>query len=296
MAGRNLSIAVGLMLIAGCSASSGSDPSFGESSDGASTESAVEPSSDARPGEPLADAAGASAVDGYAAPSDSGGSHLDATEGRVDARGGGEVDARRGEAGESSDAGEEADVSERSAGDGGDAQGGALESGRLVGITAAHNAVRAMVQTQPPLPPLVWSQTIADYAQQWATSLATTMCAQPVHRTGAELQAKGYGENLATFSGGGALGAVSTAQQAVDAWAAEEACWTYGTIQGTEKCDVTCYTNLHSDGCGHYTQVVWRGSTQLGCGVASCKNRGATEDIWICNYAPAGNFIGRSPY
>ena len=199
------------------------------------------------------------------------------------------------------------DATETATGDAGDASragdaGGVdPESGRLAGITAAHNAVRAAVKTQPPLPPLVWSQEIADYAQQWATTLATSMCAQPQHRSGADLLAKGYGENLAAFSAGGAprggmAGNASTAQQAVNAWAAEIACWTYGTVLGTETCNTACYTNLHSDGCGHYTQVVWRGSTKLGCGVGTCKNGALTEDIWICNYAPAGNIIGRAPY
>lgn len=177
-----------------------------------------------------------------------------------------------------------------------------VEMGRLMGITAAHNAVRAMVSTQPALPPLVWSPTVAAYAQQWATQLATNNCAAPQHRSGAELQAMNYGENLATFEGGGfGTGDVSTAQKAVDAWAGEVACWTYGTISGggpggTEKCNSSCYMAMNSDGCGHYTQIVWRKSLELGCGVATCKNGQATEDIWICNYAPAGNIIGQAPY
>jgi pathogenesis-related protein 1 len=49
----------------------------------------------------------------------------------------------------------------------------------------------------------------------------------------------------------------------------------------------------NSDGCGHYTQVVWRKSTDLGCGFATCSGGGGfVNDIWICNYAPAGNSIG----
>jgi pathogenesis-related protein 1 len=178
------------------------------------------------------------------------------------------------------------------------ASGGDQETGRLVGMTAAHNAVRAKVSTQPPLPPLTWSSTLAEYAQQWATQLASSpsTCAAPMHRSGAELQAKDYGENLAAFSGRGQVGNVSTAQQAVDGWAAEVACWTYGTIQGTEQCNMSCYENLSSDGCGHYTQIVWRTSMELGCGVATCQNGQYTEDIWICNYAPAGNIIGKAPY
>jgi len=180
------------------------------------------------------------------------------------------------------------------------APAGDPETGRLEGITAAHNAVRAMVSTQPPLPDLTWSPTLAAYAQAWATQLASSpsTCAAPVHRSSSDLQAKDYGENLAAFSGSGrgVSGDVSTAQQAVNGWASEVSCWTYGTILGTEQCNMTCSSNLHSDGCGHYTQIVWRKSLLLGCGVATCMNGQATEDIWICNYSPAGNVVGQAPY
>jgi uncharacterized protein YkwD len=172
------------------------------------------------------------------------------------------------------------------------------ETGRLVGITAAHNAVRAMVSTQSPLPSYTWSPTIAAYAQQWATELASnpSTCAQPMHRSGTELRMMNYGENLAAFFGQGPSGSVSTAQQAVNGWASEVACWTYGTFMGTDKCDMTCTTKLFSDGCGHYTQIVWRKSVELGCGVASCQTAQGPADIWICNYGPAGNIVGQSPY
>jgi pathogenesis-related protein 1 len=172
------------------------------------------------------------------------------------------------------------------------------ETGRLVGMTAAHNAVRAMVSTQPALPPLKWSTSLAAYAQQWATQLASdpSTCMAPMHRPQSELESMNYGENLAAFSGRGQVGDVSTAQQAVNGWASEVACWTYGTIEGTEQCNMTCTTNLNSDGCGHYTQIVWRHSLELGCGVATCQNGQYTEDIWICNYSPAGNIVGQAPY
>ncbi|MDB4973705.1 MAG: hypothetical protein JWN48_2046 [Myxococcaceae bacterium] len=179
-------------------------------------------------------------------------------------------------------------------GDGGNVTTEAGESGRLVGITAAHNAVRAKVMASPMLADMVWDRDVAAYAQQWADMLAMTSCSTPRHRSGAELQQKGYGENLATF--GATQGAGSTAQQAVSGWAAEVACWTYGTFAKTDKCDSTCYKNLHSDGCGHYTQVVWRKSTRLGCGVASCMAGQFKQDIWICNYSPAGNYVGQAPY
>ena len=40
---------------------------------------------------------------------------------------------------------------------------------------------------------------------------------------------------------------------------------------------------------GHFTQVVWRGTTQVGCGHSQCKG----NDIWVCNYDPAGNWDGQ---
>src|SRR5579872_42552 len=162
------------------------------------------------------------------------------------------------------------------------------ETGRLVGMTAAHNAVRAKVMTTPALPMVTWSQTVADYAQQWATMLASnpSTCTAPVHRSQSELGPKNYGENLAAFFGGGfgvsQGGNLSTAQQAVDSWASEVMCWTYGAFMTSDQCNTSCYQNLHSDGCGHYTQIVWRSSIEIGCGVATCTSNGQTSDIWIC--------------
>jgi pathogenesis-related protein 1 len=84
----------------------------------------------------------------------------------------------------------------------------------------------------------------------------------------------------------------------VDGWASEVACWTYGKFMQTDSCDMVCTTNLSSNGCGHYTQLVWRNTTQVGCGVADCAPDGllTNRSIWVCNYSAAGNYIGQNPY
>jgi pathogenesis-related protein 1 len=48
--------------------------------------------------------------------------------------------------------------------------------------------------------------------------------------------------------------------------------------------------------CGHYTQVVWRGTTHVGCASAGCPTDGMNATVWVCNYRPAGNVIGERPY
>lgn len=42
----------------------------------------------------------------------------------------------------------------------------------------------------------------------------------------------------------------------------------------------------------HYTQIVWRNSTRVGCALAS----NATDDYLVCRYAPAGNVVGQRAF
>ena len=42
---------------------------------------------------------------------------------------------------------------------------------------------------------------------------------------------------------------------------------------------------------GHFTQVIWKETTELGCGVY----KGADNFVYgVCNYAPPGNVIGNT--
>ena len=70
--------------------------------------------------------------------------------------------------------------------------------------------------------------------------------------------------------------------QVVDAW-------------GAERRDYDYASNRCAPGkqCGHYTQLVWAQTDEVGCGMAVCASRG---QIWACDYRPNGNIMGRRPY
>jgi pathogenesis-related protein 1 len=129
-------------------------------------------------------------------------------------------------------------------------------------MLAAHNSYRAKIGT----PRLAWSDNLSAKAQQWATALIK-------HGT-FEHQHGPFGENLFEISGGHA-----TPSSVVEAWMSEEANYNHETNSCTGRC-------------GHYTQVIWRSTKLVGCGVA----RDAKREVWVCDYDPPGNIVGERPY
>jgi hypothetical protein len=99
------------------------------------------------------------------------------------------------------------------------------------------------------------------------------------------------GQNIYAVAGAGGFPPDPTLD-AEPAWAAEAADYDYSTN--------TCAPPPAQ--CGHYTQIVWRDSTFVGCGTKKCTTNspgGPAFPNWIivvCNYAPPGNVTGQRPY
>jgi len=166
------------------------------------------------------------------------------------------------------------------------------ETGVFEGTVAAHNAARADVDVTPPLPEMVWSDELAEIAQDWANTLVNDEnCGSISHRPNND-----YGENIAFQSSFGGGSGSFTGPDAVTFWVAEIDCYTYGTIGQTEQCEQACVADLNSNGCGHYTQVVWADTTSVGCGYATCESGNGLNEVIVCNYDPPGNYIGQTPY
>jgi uncharacterized protein YkwD len=138
-------------------------------------------------------------------------------------------------------------------------------------VLAAHNTERASLG----IPPMVWSAALAKDAAVWATALAAS--GQFQHSP--PDQRVGEGENLWKGTAGG-----YTPDQMAGMWAAEKKDYSYGVFTG----------GIGKDGhpIGHYTQMIWRNTTQVGCALAT----GGGNDVLVCRYSPAGNYLGQMPY
>ncbi|XP_008798924.2 pathogenesis-related protein PRB1-3-like [Phoenix dactylifera] len=126
-----------------------------------------------------------------------------------------------------------------------------------------HNAARAAVRVGP----LKWNRTLENFARRYA--MQHVRDCRNVPPPGSR-----YGSNIY-------IGRV-TASAAVASWV-------------SEKRNYRCPSNTCAAGktCSHYTQVVWKASTQLGCARIRCKNG---NYFIICVYFPPGNRPGQRPY
>ena len=133
-------------------------------------------------------------------------------------------------------------------------------------VLAAHNAYRADLG----LPPLRWSDQLAAQAQPWADHLAEM----------GVLQHNGSGQNLAMAEDG-----TQTVTQLVGLWGREQVDFTDGVFP-----DISTTGNWMD--VGHYSQVVWKATTEVGCGFTENYGR----EVLVCDYSPVGNVMGERPY
>ncbi|WP_162918636.1 CAP domain-containing protein [Taklimakanibacter deserti] len=173
-------------------------------------------------------------------------------------------------------------------------------AGEELAICNEHNAVRA----KHGVPALNWSADLASNAKNWVAGCHTMtnsngdefFCHQSSQYGCGTDPGYNYGENLSFGypSRGG--------QEAARQWYCEVNVYNFddpspllagedggGTIFG----DACNPANNPKKVTGHFTQVIWRNTTRLGCAQNRCKlggDDGIEGTLWACEYDPPGNF------
>lgn len=110
---------------------------------------------------------------------------------------------------------------------------------------------------------LTWNVSLASYAQSWASRCQWQHSGGP------------YGENLAA--------GYPDVAAAVDGWGDERGKYNFQTPTG------------FSEATGHFTQLVWKGTTSTGCAAANCTGKGGMDGFFlVCEYYPPGNVVGEN--
>ena len=150
-------------------------------------------------------------------------------------------------------------------------------------VLGIHNRERAAVG----VPPLVWSDILAADAQEYADHLAAIGRAEHMWQSEStewSQKAHGANENLAVWGGHNPLNVNATLIPMLNFWINEKKDF-HGTYNAVN---------------GHYTQMIWKATTELGCGIATGPGAGlygwnGDRDVLVCRYLPSGN-SGLDPF
>eukprot|EP01126_Amoeba_proteus_P005850 TRINITY_DN11_c0_g1_i2.p1 TRINITY_DN11_c0_g1~~TRINITY_DN11_c0_g1_i2.p1 ORF type:complete len:390 (-),score=46.49 TRINITY_DN11_c0_g1_i2:106-1275(-) len=127
-----------------------------------------------------------------------------------------------------------------------------------------HNQVRTQGQ-----PPLVWNPALATIASNVANSNGAAGCRLKHSGTNC-------GENLAQDN-------IEVGRETLaEPFARSVKMW---NDEATSACS----------GGGHYTQVIWASTLEVGCAFYKCSGDFYQPVVLACNYNPAGNFNGQNP-
>jgi pathogenesis-related protein 1 len=131
---------------------------------------------------------------------------------------------------------------------------------------------------------LEWDDRLADSAQAWADKLYDEDCAihHPENKEDDEeyLQNGLDGQNLSQFVYEGRKRKnlqVGSIPEAIKLW--------------TDECKLFDPKNPTKHGVGHFTQLIWKDTTKLGCAHRQLERRGKKASIYVCHYNKSGNWL-----
>lgn len=134
-------------------------------------------------------------------------------------------------------------------------------------MLAVQNKYRAELN----VPDLKWSDSLAAESLKWANHLADINTMKHSETNAGENIASGVNIDYVTL---------------VDiSWGKEKSDFVYGAFPDCSKSNNWQHV-------GHYTQMIWKNTTEVGCAISKKKEKA----FLVCRYNPPGNFMGEKPY
>ncbi|XP_049821143.1 scoloptoxin SSD552 [Aethina tumida] len=74
--------------------------------------------------------------------------------------------------------------------------------------------------------------------------------------------------------------------------------WTSATTSWFDEYKLFTYSSTYNPNASHYTQMVWATTDSVGCGWTYYTDSSVYKykKLYVCNYGPAGNYVGQYPY
>ncbi|KAL3481898.1 CAP domain-containing protein [Aspergillus californicus] len=141
-------------------------------------------------------------------------------------------------------------------------------------VLYSHNVHRANHSSSD----LTWDSDLQASAQ--------TLAARCVYEHDTDIDGGGYGQNIGYGTTEADVGVMISNLMYND-----EAGY-YTDLYGEASPDMTLFEKW-----GHFSQIVWKGTTKVGCATVSCSSLGNVDStsavpFTVCNYSPPGNYDG----
>lgn len=130
---------------------------------------------------------------------------------------------------------------------------------------------------------MIWSDELAAVAQRWADQCVS---GHDENRRTATYGAVGQNYGM---RGSSVEGDTTDWGSFIQKWYDEVKDWPAANVESFDNAGATGTT-------GHYTQVVWAESREVGCGYVYFKEGSWYRKHLLCNYGPAGNFWNKAVY
>ncbi|NP_001037636.1 SCP-related protein precursor [Bombyx mori] len=132
---------------------------------------------------------------------------------------------------------------------------------------------------------MIWDKELAAKAAKWASS------DNDFHNPDRSIASERFstGENLYWYMTSNKNHKINP-DSALESWFNEHENYKFAPLKSSD------FQKTGKKQIAHYTQMVWSDSDRVGCAIGTSRTAQMKSFFVVCNYGPAGNYLGNIPY